>query len=356
MIKNNIISYLKYKLSQENEIISSCKIRNIQLDVSIFQKIKDFLNKENISISECDFLPEVLLLPNVLSLDVKEENQIFFEQNIKKENIYTEYLNPEKNIEFYIEQKISPVRKLQFLQPVSLLVQELLSQAKQHALKNNFVFTNVSEIASEAETKRTGHYNFFEHEMFSLIKDSKKIFLIPTSEVTLFNYLMDKKITGDVCAVTKCFRKEGGTFGLQQKYIRQNEFLKFELLTISSGEESINKFNKIFNTVKEFIETLGLKFRIIINASDNMSKLAAKTIDFEIWSPSKKTFVEVSSVSNMFTSQTERCILPFATDSFHLDISKTMKIKNLWHSANGSLLALERIVFLILDNYFYYND
>ena len=147
------------------------------------------------------------------------------------------------------------------------------------------------------------------------------------------------KLTGH----TPCFRREAGSYGAHVKGLnRVHQFDKVEIVQIVHPDKSYDVLMEMMEHVKGLLDKLELPYRILRLCGGDVSFTSALTFDFEVWSAAQKRWLEVSSVSNFETFQSNRMKLRFKDEN---------KKTRLAHTLNGSALALARIVASILENH-----
>ena len=143
-------------------------------------------------------------------------------------------------------------------------------------------------------------------------------------------------------AYTPCFRREAGSFGSDVRGLnRVHQFDKVEIIQLVHPEKSYEVLEEMVNHIERLLQFLELTYRILKLCGGDMSFTSALTYDFEVFSAAQKKWLEVSSVSNFETFQTNRMKIRFKDED-----GKTQ----LLHSLNGSSLALPRIVAALLEN------
>ena len=172
-------------------------------------------------------------------------------------------------------------------------------------------------------------------------------YLVPTAEVPVTNLYRDEILRSEDMpirntAYTSCFRREAGSYGKDVRGLnRLHQFDKVEIVIIQHPEKSYDTLEEMREYVSGLLRKLELPFRVLRLCGGDMSFTSALTYDMEVYSGAQKKWLEVSSVSNFETFQSNRLKLRFRdTDG---------KIK-LAHTLNGSALALPRIVAAILEN------
>ncbi len=208
-----------------------------------------------------------------------------------------------------------------------------------------------------AETLRgTGQLPKFEEDLFAANKggqeaqtaDNAALYLIPTSEVTLTNFVRDVIVNENelpikLTAHTPCFRSEAGSYGRDTRgLIRQHQFDKVEMVQIVHPEKSYEALEAMTAHAEAILQKLGLPYRVMSLCTGDMGFGAAKTYDLEVWLPAQNTYREISSVSNCEAFQARRLQARF----------KNSQGKNEWvHTLNGSGLAVGRTLVAVLENY-----
>ena len=207
-----------------------------------------------------------------------------------------------------------------------------------------------------AETLRgTGQLPKFEEDLFAAKKggqdgdvDGQALYLIPTSEVPLTNYVRDKVLAESelpikLTAHTPCFRSEAGSHGRDTRgMIRQHQFDKVEMVQIVHPDRSNDALNEMTGHAEAILQKLGLPYRVMLLCAGDMGFGAARTHDLEVWLPAQNTYREISSCSNCEAFQARRMQARF----------KNAQGKNEWvHTLNGSGLAVGRTLVAVLENY-----
>ena len=200
-------------------------------------------------------------------------------------------------------------------------------------------------MVNETTAYGTGQLPDKEGQMYHIADD--KFYLIPTSEVPLTNIYRDEILKETdlpikMTAYSPCFRREAGSFGKDVRGLnRVHQFDKVEIVQLVHPEKSYEVLEEMVNHVEKLLQTLKLPYRILKLCGGDMSFASALTYDFEVYSAAQDKWLEVSSVSNFETFQTNRMKIRF----------KDIDGKNhLVHSLNGSSLALPRIVACLLEN------
>ena len=200
-------------------------------------------------------------------------------------------------------------------------------------------------MVNEASAYGTGQLPDKEGQMYHITADG--FYLIPTAEVPLTNIYRDEilkdadmpvKMTG----YTPCFRREAGSFGADVRGLnRVHQFDKVEIVQIVHPDKSYEVLEEMVDHIEKLLQSLELPYRILRLCGGDMSFASALTYDFEVYSAAQQKWLEVSSVSNFESFQTNRLKLRFKEGE-----GKTQ----LAHSLNGSSLALPRIIACLLEN------
>jgi seryl-tRNA synthetase len=187
----------------------------------------------------------------------------------------------------------------------------------------------------------------------SVVKDAELAdrFLIPTAEVSLTNLVRESILSEDdlaepmrLTALTPCFRAEAGSAGRDTRgLIRQHQFSKVELVSITRPEDSEAEHERMTACAEAVLKALELPFRRMLLCAGDMGFSAKKTFDLEVWLPSQGTFREISSCSNCGDFQARRMDARFK----RAGEKKTEFV----HTLNGSGLAVGRTLVAIMENY-----
>ena len=200
-------------------------------------------------------------------------------------------------------------------------------------------------MVNEASAYGTGQLPDKEGQMYHATADG--LYLIPTAEVPVTNIYRDEIVKEQelpikMTAYTPCFRREAGSFGSDVRGLnRVHQFDKVEIIQLVKPETSYAVLEAMVSHVEQLLIQLELPYRILRLCGGDMSFTSALTYDFEVFSAAQQKWLEVSSVSNFETFQTNRMKIRYKDE-----LGKTQ----LLHSLNGSSLALPRIVASLLEN------
>ncbi len=225
----------------------------------------------------------------------------------------------------------------------------------QRALINFFLDQNIAagyaevqppHLINEASGYGTGQLPDKEGQMYHVTGDD--LYLIPTAEVPVTNILRDSLLKEEelpiaMTAYTPCFRREAGSYGADVRGLnRLHQFDKVEIVRVEKPENSYQALDQMVEHVKTILEALDLPYRILRLCAGDMGFTSALTYDFEVYSAAQNRWLEISSVSNFETFQSNRLKLRYK--------SKDGK-KALAHTLNGSALALPRVLAALLENH-----
>ena len=226
-----------------------------------------------------------------------------------------------------------------------------------HTTEHGYTECYVPYIVNGETLYGTGQLPKFEGDLFAAKKggqegeeqpDNSALYLIPTSEVPLTNFVRDvilpeADLPIQLTAHTPCFRSEAGSAGRDTRgLIRQHQFDKVEMVQIVHPEKSYEALESMTAHAEAILQKLGLPYRVMSLCTGDMGFGAAKTYDLEVWLPAQNTYREISSVSNCEAFQARRLQARF----------KNAQGKNeLVHTLNGSGVAVGRALVAVLENH-----
>lgn len=224
----------------------------------------------------------------------------------------------------------------------------------QRALINFFLDNNTAAGYKEVEPPvmvnaasgfGTGQLPDKEGQMYHANLDD--LYMVPTAEVPLTNIYRDVILPSDqipqkITAYTPCFRREAGSYGKDVRGLnRLHQFDKVEVVRIEKPENSYAALDEMVAHVESLVNKLGLKYRILRLCGGDLSFTSAITYDFELWSAAQQRWLEISSVSNFETYQSNRLHLRYRDEDGKIHLA---------HTLNGSSLALPRVVAALLED------
>jgi seryl-tRNA synthetase len=218
-----------------------------------------------------------------------------------------------------------------------------------HTGEHGYLECNVPLIVNADSMQGTGQLPKFEEDLFSTEVGETKRYLIPTAEVSLTNIVRDAIVEADtlpqrMAAHSLCFRAEAGSHGRDTRgMIRQHQFEKVELVSISKPADSVAEHERMTRCAEVVLEKLGLPYRRMLLCAGDMGFTATKTFDLEVWLPSQQTFREISSCSNCTDFQARRMQARWRNP-------ETGK-PELVHTLNGSGVAVGRALIAVMENY-----
>ena len=224
----------------------------------------------------------------------------------------------------------------------------------QRALINYFLDCNTAAgyqeveppiMVNEASGFGTGQLPDKEGQMYHATADG--FYLVPTAEVPVTNIFRDvildeKELPVKMTAYTPCFRREAGSYGKDVRGLnRLHQFDKVEIVQVAHPDNSYEALDAMVAHVESIVASLGLPYRILRLCGGDMSFTSALTYDFEVYSEAQQRWLEVSSVSNFESFQSNRLKLRYRDENRKTQLA---------HTLNGSSLALPRIVAALLEN------
>ena len=332
------------KVGEANELKK--EVEKIKPEIKLLQELLNSNNKD---------LQELLCsIPNVPNELVKKgsdenDNEIMFESTFK--------VNDEKLLEHWELCEKFDIVDFELGNKVTgsgFPVYKGKGATLQRALINYFLDKNTSSgytevqppvLVNEESAFATGQLPDKEGQMYHINNDD--LYLIPTAEVPITNFYRNSIINSSdlpikLTGYTPCFRREAGSYGKDVRGLnRLHQFDKVEIVRIEKPENSYKVLDEMVAHVKNILEELELPFRIVRLCGGDLGFTSALTYDFEVYSKAQKKWLEVSSVSNFETYQSNR---------LKLRIRINEKEKELAHTLNGSALALPRIVAAIIEN------
>ena len=312
--------------------------------------------QENLAAIEQELFLKLVLLPNLPHASVPkgktpEENEVVL-QNGEKPNLpshalpHWELAAKYNIIDFELGVKIAgagfPVYKGKGAKMQRALINFFLAEAE----KAGYDEMMVPLLVHEASGFGTGQLPDKEGQMYHVGIDN--LYLIPTAEVPVTNLyrdviLKEEELPIKNCGYTPCFRREAGSYGAHVRGLnRLHQFDKVEIVQIVHPDQSYEILEQMSLHVQSLLQKLGLQYRVLRLCGGDMGFTSALTYDMEVYSAAQERWLEVSSVSNFETFQSNRLKLRYKGKE-----GKTQ----LPHTLNGSALALPRILASILENY-----
>ncbi|MCS7098248.1 MAG: serine--tRNA ligase [Candidatus Methanomethyliaceae archaeon] len=187
----------------------------------------------------------------------------------------------------------------------------------------------------------------FEEMIYKI--EGEDLYLVATSEHALLGLHANEVLDGNklplrYCGISPCFRKEAGAHGRDTKGIfRVHQFEKVEQFVFCKPEDSPKEHELLLRNAEEFIQSLGLPYRVVNICSGELGTVAAKKYDIEVWLPAQGRYREMVSCSNCYSYQAVRSNIRYK--------DKPGEPPNYVHTLNSTLVATERTIVAILENY-----
>ena len=337
-----------FKEGKKNETVSlkekSLKIK--QETKSLSEKLNDIKVKINNILFQIPNVPN----KNVPVGNTSEDNLVIFESktgiNPQAKTPHWELAEKYDIIDFDMGNKITGSGFPVYKGSGAKLQRALISFFLDCNISFGYQEVQVPHLVNEESAFGTGQLPDKEGQMYSVPQDN--LFLIPTAEVPITNIFRDEIIDEASLPILKtgytpCFRREAGSYGSHVRGLnRLHQFDKVEIVRIDHPDNSYNSLELMKDQIKSVIEKLELPFRIITLCGGDLGFTSALTYDFEIYSPAQDKWLEVSSVSNFETFQSNRLKIRYRN---------TEGNTNLAHTLNGSSLALPRVLATIIENF-----
>ena len=338
-------------MAKENKFDNVKKLKSRASEIKI--ESKKFIEKGNLIEKEMqDLLVQIPNVPNEKVPSGKSEldNEIILEWGDRNQE---KYLLP--HWELAEKYNIIDFKKGAEITGSGFPLYKGLGAKLQRGLINFFLDYNINAgyteyippyFVNEKSAFNTGQIPDKEGMMYHIKEDN--LYVIPTAEVPITNIFNNAKFSLEelpikCTAYSPCFRREAGSYGKDVRGLnRLHQFDKVEIVQICEPSKSYETLELMVKHVSELLKLLQLEFRIVKLCGGDLGATSALTYDFEVYAPGQKKWLEVSSVSNFETYQSNRLNLKY--------VDKTKK-KGLCHTLNGSSLALPRIVVGILEQH-----
>ncbi|RLA13196.1 MAG: serine--tRNA ligase [Gammaproteobacteria bacterium] len=255
-----------------------------------------------------------------------------------------------KGLDFERAAKLSGARFVTMTGPLVTLHRALIQfMINQHSLQHGYTEAYAPYLVNEATLTGTGQLPKFKADLFHLDSEDNNLFLIPTAEVPITNFVADTILEASDLPLkyvshTPCFRSEAGSYGRDVRgLMRQHQFEKVELVQIVKPEESMQALEELTGHAEAILQLLKLPYRKVVLCGGDLGFASAKTYDLEVWVPGQNAYREISSCSNMLDFQARRMKARWRNPA-------TGK-PELVHTLNGSGLAVGRTLLAIMENY-----
>ncbi|MFD2743572.1 MULTISPECIES: serine--tRNA ligase [Sphingobacterium] len=305
--------------------------------------------------TDTDFHNKLVQLPNLPHYSVPagvsaDDNEVVLEHgaipNLDTDALpHWELAAKYKLIDFELGTKIAGAGFPVYTGKGARLQRGLINFFLDEAVKMGYSETQVPHAVNESSAYATGQLPDKEGQMYHVTEDD--LYLIPTAEVPLTNLYRDEIVKEEQfpimhCAYTPCFRREAGSYGAHVRGLnRLHQFDKVETVQIVQPEKSYEALEAMSSYVQSLLQKLELPYRVLRLCGGDMSFGSALTYDMETYSAAQERWLEVSSVSNFETFQSNRLKVRYRNSDGKMILA---------HTLNGSALALPRIVATLLEN------
>jgi seryl-tRNA synthetase len=246
--------------------------------------------------------------------------------------------------------KLSGARFVSMTGPLVSMHRALIQfMINQHILHHGYTEAYTPYLVNANALYGTGQLPKFEQDLFHIKTENHDLYLIPTAEVPVTNFVAGTiqdadKLPLKYVAHTPCFRSEAGSYGRDTRgMIRQHQFEKVELVQIVRPQDSMAALDALTGHAETILQMLGLAYRKVILCGGDLGFASTKTYDLEVWLPGQDAYREISSCSNMTDFQARRMQARWRNP-------ETGK-PELVHTLNGSGLAVGRTLIAIIENY-----
>ena len=347
-------------------ISKSLQLRNSSIDLNLFEQLyKDFLNSKHMlenTLRDYKSHDKSIRPSKQEVMSLKERHRIIssklqqLELSIPNE-IHSsvqskEYLVKEKFIDSRLQEarchSLSPmivkhnISKFSYITgQLSVLNRAIISYMLDTAV--DYTQLNIPLVCNSRDLIGSGQFPKMIDAVYSL-RDHDD-YLVPTAETSILAYVSNKTLTlpEKYVAYSCCFRKEAGSYGKHNVgLIRQHQFEKVELFQVVNPDMGYSSLDILLDDCCKILDGLEIPYRVICLSAQDTPFASAKTYDIEVWLPSKRRYLEVSSVSWCRDFQSRRTRIKF--------LSKT-GMKTFAHTLNGSALAVGRTLAAIMENF-----
>jgi seryl-tRNA synthetase len=332
------------KISQELEEMNVIRNKFVGLD------------EEKINV-DSKFRHLIMLLPNIIHESVpfgddETDNFIVKQQGIVKKldfkpKDHVDIATSLDLIDIERAAKISGARFYFLKNELVMMNQALIHFALDFLLKKGYTPTQPPYMIKKEAMEGAIILGDFEDVIYKV--EGEDLYMLGTSEHAMASMHMNEILDGKqlpikYAGISPCFRKEAGAHGKDMKGIfRVHQFEKVEQFIYSRPELSWKEHDDMLTVTEEFYEKLGIPYRVVLLCSAELGKVSAKTYDIEAWLPSQNAYREIGSCSNCTDYQARRLGIRFR--------DKTNEETKLVHTLNSTLVATERTLVTILENY-----
>jgi seryl-tRNA synthetase len=333
--------------NKEESEVMKVEVGNLKQKIAGFGEAQETIEKK--------LHDALVLLPNLPSdlvpAGVSADDNITVDEHGEKPNLYPQarphwdLIEQYKLVDFDLGSKITGRGFPVYIGKGAKLQRALIQYFLDYNTAAGYTEFIPPFMVNEASAYATGQLPDKEGQMYHVTADG--FYLIPTAEVPVTNIyrdtlLKEEQLPIKMTAYSPCFRREAGSFGKEVRGLnRVHQFEKVEIIQLVQSEKSYDTLNQMVQHVAVLLQNLHLPYRVLKLCGGDMSFASALTYDFEVWSAAQERWLEVSSVSNFETFQTNRMKCRYKNAD-----GKTQ----LAHSLNGSSLALPRIFAALVEN------
>ncbi|QHD65574.1 serine--tRNA ligase [Neorickettsia findlayensis] len=360
--RKSCLTSLNNLQASKNELTRSFQL--IQQDKNELCEKAKVIDKEILRVKEdlqkiCEQLELIMLdLPNILAEDVpigedESSNVVVKSWGVVRDLGFEPKAHDELGValgilDFSNVAKVSGARFSGFIGKGARLFRVLKDFMLEHNIEHGHREYFLPYLVKEDAMYKAGQLPKFSQESFRVDGGMR---LVPTSEVTLLNFVSDHffgeaELPLRMTSYSECFRSEAGSSGKDTKgIIRQHQFGKVELLSITEPDKSDEELERMLCIAEGLLQKLKLPYRVVNLCSGDIGFCSKKTYDIEVWIPSQRCYREISSCSNCGDFQSRRLAIKY----------KFKKKKGFLHTLNASSLAIGRTIVAILENYQMYD-
>lgn len=322
-------------------------------EINALKEVSKRLSKE-LKEYESSLLEKLCQLPNPPHATVPVgvnacENEIFYQTPVlpsvgPNSQAHWDLIKQYDLVDFELGNKITGAGFPVYKGKGARLQRALINFFLDNAFKAGYLEIQPPIVVNEASAYATGQLPDKEGQMYHI--PGEGLYLIPTAEVPITNIYRDCIIPEASLPIkhagyTPCFRREAGSWGAHVRGLnRLHQFDKVELVQICHPDNSYTKLEEMLTYVRGLVEQLELPYRVLKLCTGDLGFCAAMTYDIEVYSVAQNKWLEVSSVSNFETFQSNRLSLRYKDKN---------KKSHFLHTLNGSALALPRILAALLE-------
>lgn len=355
------MQHVKHKKNTLSHSIASKKKEkaNSSLEISEMKDIGNriiSLEKEK-SIVESQFNLLMRCLPNIIDQSVpignNENDNVILQHHGKIKNLD---FKPKDHVEIATSLDLADMERAAKISGARFyfLKKELVSMnyalilfALDFLSDKGYILTQPPYMIRRSAIEGSVILEDFEQVIYKI--NGEDLYMIGTSEHALASMHMNEILNGKqlpikYAGISPCFRKEAGAHGKDMKGIfRVHQFEKVEQFIYSRPEDSRKEHEKMLTITEEFYNKIGIPYRTVLLCSADLGKISAKTYDIEAWMPGQSAYREIVSCSNCTDYQARRLGIRFK--------DKTNEETRLVHTLNSTLVATQRTMVSIMENY-----